>query len=104
MSCVRLYGHAGPDVQTSYLSSEQIETTEAHDPLLYTAKTLINSADLSTTEVISIYNRIGERVERAAEQVIKLTRLQTADQVMASIVPPIRHCEPNVSMPQQQRQ
>jgi len=59
---------------------------------------------LSTTEVISIYNRIGERVERAAEQVIKLTRLQTADQVMASIVPPIRHCEPNVSMPQQQRQ
>jgi 2-oxoisovalerate dehydrogenase E1 component len=104
MSCVRLYGHAGPDVQTSYLSNEQIETTEAHDPLLYTAKTLINSADLSTTEVISIYNRIGERVERAAEQVIKLTRLQTADQVMASIVPPIRHCEPNVSMPQQQRQ
>ena len=35
MSCVRLYGHAGPDVQTSYLSNEHIENAEAHDPLLY---------------------------------------------------------------------
>jgi 2-oxoisovalerate dehydrogenase E1 component len=104
MSCVRLYGHAGPDVQTSYLSSEQIETTESQDPLLYSAKILIDSAGLNATEVISIYNSIGERVERAAEQVIKLPRLQTAYQVMASIVPPKRHCEPVAPTLDQQRQ
>jgi len=104
MSCVRLYGHAGPDVQTSYLSSEQIEITEAHDPLLYSAKILIDSAGLSANEVISIYNSIGERVQRAAEQVIKLPRLQTAGQVMASIVPPKRRCEPIVPTSEQQRQ
>ncbi|MFT5549193.1 MAG: 2-oxoisovalerate dehydrogenase E1 component, partial [Candidatus Azotimanducaceae bacterium] len=104
MSCVRLYGHAGPDVQTSYLSSEQIETTESQDPLLYSAKILIDSAGLNAIEVISIYNSIGERVERAAEQVIKLPRLQTAYQVMASIVPPKRHCEPVAPTLDQQRQ
>jgi 2-oxoisovalerate dehydrogenase E1 component len=104
MSCVRLYGHAGPDVQTSYLSNEHIENAEAHDPLLYSAKILIKSAGLNASEVISIYNRIGDRVERAAEQVIKLPRLQTAEQVMASIVPPKRHCEPVVPTSEEQRQ
>ena len=104
MSCVRLYGHAGPDVQTSYLSNEQIEDTEAHDPLLYSSKTLIDSAGLSASEIISIYNRIGDRVQRAAEQVIKLPRLQTAEQVMNSIVPPKRSCKPVIRASQQQRQ
>jgi 2-oxoisovalerate dehydrogenase E1 component len=104
MSCVRLYGHAGPDVQTSYLSNEHIENAEAHDPLLYSAKILIESAGLSASEVISIYNRIGDRVERAAEQIIKLPRLQTAEQVMASIVPPKRRCEPVLPASKEQRQ
>jgi 2-oxoisovalerate dehydrogenase E1 component len=104
MSCVRLYGHAGPDVQTSYLSNEHIENAEAHDPLLYSAKILIESAGLSASEVISIYNRIGDRVERAAEQIIKLPRLQTAEQVMASIVPPKRRCKPVLPASKEQRQ
>ena len=104
ISFVRLYGHAGPDVQTSYLSNEHIENAEAHDPLLYSAKILIESAGLSASEVISIYNRIGDRVERAAEQIIKLPRLQTAEQVMASIVPPKRRCEPVLPASKEQRQ
>jgi 2-oxoisovalerate dehydrogenase E1 component len=103
MSCVRLYGHAGPDVQTSYLSTDHIENTEAHDPLLYSAKTLIESTGLSAVEVISIYNSIGDRVEAVAEQVIKLPRLQTAAQVMKSIVPPKRACEPVVPASKEQR-
>ena len=104
MSCVRLYGHAGPDVQTSYLSNEYIEHAEAHDPLLYSAKILIESAGLSAAEILSIYNRVGERVERAAEQVIKLPRLQTAEQVMANIVPPKRDCQPLEQISPEQRQ
>lgn len=104
MSCVRLYGHAGPDVQTSYLSNEQIENTEAHDPLLYSAKLLIDLAGLSASEVLSIYNSVGDRVERAAEQVIKLPRLQNAVQVMESIVPPKRDCQPVKLASAKQRQ
>ena len=104
MSCVRLYGHAGPDAQTSYLSNEYIEAAEANDPLLHSAKILIESAGLTTKDVLSIYNSVGERVARAADQVIKLPRLQTADQVMASIVPPKRDCQPVIKPSLAQRQ
>ena len=103
MSCVRLYGHAGPDVQTSYLSSTLIEAAEANDPLLHGARILIESADFSTNDVLSIYNSVGERVARAADQVVKLPRLQTARQVMASIVPPKRDCRPVVNASTEQR-
>src|SRR5687767_7094521 len=37
MDCVRLYGHAGSDVQATYLTKAQIEEDEARDPLLYSA-------------------------------------------------------------------
>ena len=103
MSCVRLYGHAGPDVQTSYLSSTLIEAAEANDPLLHGARILIESADFSANDVLSIYNSVGERVARAADQVVKLPRLQTARQVMASIVPPKRDCRPVVNASTEQR-
>ena len=103
MSCVRLYGHAGPDVQTSYLSSTLIEAAEANDPLLHGARILIESADFSANDVLSIYNSVGERVARAADQVVKLPRLQTARQVMASIVPPKRDCRPVVNASAEQR-
>ena len=97
-TCVRLYGHAGADVQTSYLSKQQIETDEANDPLLHSAKLLIEHANMSNDEVLSIYNSVGERVTRCAEEVIKRPRLQNAKQVMASIIPPPRACE-KVDMP-----
>jgi 2-oxoisovalerate dehydrogenase E1 component len=103
MSCVRLYGHAGPDVQTSYLSNEIIEAAEANDPLLHSAKILIESAGLSANEILSIYNSVGERVARAADQVVKLPRLQTAEQVMASIVPLKRDCHPVIKASVAQR-
>jgi len=103
MSCVRLYGHAGPDVQTSYLSNELIEAAEANDPLLHSARILIESAGFSANDVLSVYNSVGERVARAADQVVKLPRLQTAKQVMASIVPPKRDCQTVVNASLEQR-
>jgi len=43
MSCIRLYGHAGPDVQTAYLDTNEVEAQEANDPLLHTARRLIEN-------------------------------------------------------------
>lgn len=92
-SCVRLYGHAGADVQTSYLSKARTEADEANDPLLHSARLLIEHAGIASDEVLAIYNSVGERVARSAEAAIKRPRLQTAKQVMASIIPPARDCE-----------
>lgn len=92
MSCVRLYGHAGADMQTTYMPKEQIEADEANDPLLHSARILIEQVGLTSDEVLAIYNTVGERSSRSAEEVIKRPRLRTANDVMASIVPSSRDC------------
>lgn len=92
MSCVRLYGHAGPDAQTAYLSKAEIEAAEADDPLLHTARRLIEDGGCSPDDVLAIYNDTGARAERAAEDAITRPKLRTAADVMASIVPPQRSC------------
>ena len=90
--CVRLYGHAGADAQAAYLSKKEIEGEEAKDPLLHTAQILECRDILSSEEILGIYNEIGDRTARAAEEAIKRPRLKTAKDVMASIVPPRREC------------
>ncbi|MEM6667986.1 MAG: thiamine pyrophosphate-dependent enzyme [Pseudomonadota bacterium] len=92
MSCVRLYGHAGPDAQHAYLSNEEIEAAEANDPLLHTARRLIEEGALSAEEVIALYEEIGAATNAAAEEAIAKPRLKTADEVVASLVPPQRAC------------
>jgi 2-oxoisovalerate dehydrogenase E1 component len=37
---IRLYGHAGADVPTTYLPREEVEAEEAHDPLLHSVRLL----------------------------------------------------------------
>ncbi len=90
MSCVRLYGHAGSDVQGAYLSKAEIETTEAADPLLRSAGLLADLAGLAPAEILEIYDQTGETVQRVAEQAVTRPKLTTAKAVMASLIPPRR--------------
>ena len=94
LGCVRLYGHAGADVQTAYMSKAEIEADEANDPLLHTARSLIEHDVLSADQVLEIYAETGERTARVAEQAIKRPKLRTAGEVMASLIPPCRACAP----------
>ncbi len=86
--CVRLFGHAGADVQSAYMSKEQIEAGEANDPLLHSSNLLVQNNILSSAQILDIYNEIGERVSAAAREVIKRPKLTTSAQVQASIIPP----------------
>ncbi|MEM7198568.1 MAG: thiamine pyrophosphate-dependent enzyme, partial [Pseudomonadota bacterium] len=43
LKLVRLFGHAGSDVEASYLPAQTITQWQAKDPLLYSASALINS-------------------------------------------------------------
>lgn len=104
MDCIRLFGHAGADVQTSYMSQAKIDATEAQDPLLHSAALLTGLGILTSGQVLEIYNRIGERVERAAEHVIKRPKLRTAQEVMSSIVPLPADVPPPASVPQKERE
>jgi 2-oxoisovalerate dehydrogenase E1 component len=88
MNCVRLFGHAGADAQHVYLPVKDIEATEANDPLLYSARLLIDNGVLNAEQVLDIYNDTAERVARVAEEAIKRPKMKTAADVMASIIPP----------------
>jgi len=87
MYCARLQGHAGTDVQTSYRSKEEIASMEDRDPLLHTASTLINNGILSNLDILGIYEEVGNSLDRMAEEVVARPKLESAMEVMASIVP-----------------
>ncbi len=88
MNCVRLYGHAGSDVQTAYISKQEVEAAEANDPLLHSANIVISEGILTADEVLNLYQKIGERVERVAIEAALRPKLVSAAQVMAAIIPP----------------
>ncbi len=85
---IRLLGHAGSDAEFVYRDEAQIDANELNDPLLHTAKILLEQQCLSKQQIIDIYQNIAKRIERVASQVITRPRLSNAEQVMESIVPP----------------
>ena len=94
LTLVRLYGHAGSDLQQAYLPKKVFEDWEADDPLLHSARLLIEQGTLTPQEVLDIYDEADARCARVAEQVITRPRLKTAKDVMASLIPPARTCAP----------
>lgn len=92
LGLVRLYGHAGSDMQQTYLSKSVFEGWEGQDPLLHSARLLIEKGVLTADQALSIYTETEAQCTRVAADVIKRPRLKTAADVMASIVPPPRHC------------
>ena len=90
MSCVRLFGHAGPDVESAYRPMDEIEAIERHDPLIYTAGHLMHQSNLNSAEVIDIYQSIAAQVESESDAVVKRPKLKSAAEVMTAIIPPAR--------------
>lgn len=90
MKTVRLYGHAGNDVQLAYRSKEEIRAEEERDPLLASAALLIEEGVMSAAQVRGVYDEIEATLERQVELAIKRPKLPDAAAVMASIVPPRR--------------
>jgi 2-oxoisovalerate dehydrogenase E1 component len=90
MGTVRLYGHAGSDVQGAYLPKALIEADEARDPLLKGAALMIEQGWMSAAEITGAYDEIGATLARQAEAAILRPKITTATGVMASLVPPKR--------------
>jgi 2-oxoisovalerate dehydrogenase E1 component len=104
MDCVRLYGHAGSDVQATYLTKAQIEADEERDPLVYSAALLAEQGILSGKEMLGIYNEAETTLARIAEEAIARPKLATSHAVMASIVPPRRSPPPsNMPTPEERK-
>lgn len=91
---IRLYGHAGADVPTTYLPREEVEAEESQDPLLHSVRLLDQAGVMTPDQALAIYRETCARVERVAGDAVKRPRLKTAAEVMASIIPPKRVCKP----------
>jgi len=91
---IRLYGHAGADVPTTYLSREEVEAEEANDPLLHSVRLLDQAGALTIGQALAIYTETNARVARVAGEAVTRPRLKTAADVMASLIPPKRACRP----------
>jgi len=94
MGTVRLYGHAGSDMQAAYRSRAEIEDEEARDPLLATAALLIEEGVMTYAEIRTAIDAVEAALTRQAELAIARPKLEDSAAVMASIVPPRR--EPTV--------
>ena len=102
---IRLYGHAGADMPTTYLPKAEVEAEEAQDPLLHSVRLLSQAGVLTTAQALEIYTDTADRVARAAARAVTRPRLKTAAEVMASILPPPRPCRPtNGPSPQAREQ
>jgi len=91
---IRLYGHAGADLPTTYLPREEVEAEEAQDPLLHSVRLLDLAGALTPDAALAIYTETLARVGRIAAEAVTRPRLKTAPDVMAAIIPPKRPCRP----------
>ena len=89
---VRLYGHAGPDLVTSYLPKAEIEKDEANDPLLHSARLLQAAGAARQSELLSIYEKTRANVAARAKALAHAPHLESAQAVMSSLIPPTRAC------------
>jgi len=84
---VRLLGHAGSDIETEYRSLEEIEAVERLDPLLESARLVVEAGLLTPDELLGRYEGIRARARGLYDEVSKAPKLTSAREVMASLAP-----------------
>ena len=87
LKLVRLLGHAGTDAETEYKSADELESTEARDPLLVSTRIALESGAYSPPELLAAYETARTRVHEAAIKAAKRPKLTTAEEVMAPLAP-----------------
>jgi 2-oxoisovalerate dehydrogenase E1 component len=87
MPMVRLWGHAGSDVETGYRELREIEEDEARDPLLLMAKRLLETGVATTSLLREIVSAVRREVRRAVDALSDRPALTTREEIMAPIAP-----------------
>jgi 2-oxoisovalerate dehydrogenase E1 component len=92
LSMVRLMGHAGADAEVAYRSSEDITRDLDRDPLVATARLLIEGGIDTPDDVITRYDEVGWQVRKVAEEVLGEPKLADAAAVVGPLAPrrPVR--------------
>jgi 2-oxoisovalerate dehydrogenase E1 component len=79
---VRLMGHAGSDYEPAYRGADEISADFDRDPVLCTAKLLIEQGVLTPDDVLERYETKRSEVIELAAEVADAAQLETAREVM----------------------
>jgi 2-oxoisovalerate dehydrogenase E1 component len=82
---VRLWGHAGTDVETSYRPLAEIEAAEARDPLLANARRLIETGAATPSVLQAILAETQTRIEAACAAVTRAPKLTSAVEIISPL-------------------
>jgi 2-oxoisovalerate dehydrogenase E1 component len=85
MKTVRLLGHAGSDMETTYSTLQKIEANEFNDPLLHSARQIIEHGLASAEDLIHIYDQIEQRVAAVGEYATTRPKYLRPEEVRASL-------------------
>lgn len=85
MQCVRLLGHAGSDVEASYQSLSEIEANEFNDPLLHSARIILENGWMSAEEIVKMYQDTADRIEHVSNYVVTKPCLTDPEEVASTI-------------------
>ncbi len=88
MKTHRLMGHAGSDVEGAYRDPAAIEAGERDDPLLHTARRMMESGAASRDAMLRFDARLAVRVDRALREAAQRPKLTSAEAVRAPVTPP----------------
>ena len=86
MKTVRLMGHAGSDIETGYMSQEELNNVERKDPLLFSASILMENALLRSNDIINLYEECRKRISNVFEYASSRPKLVDPDEIMSTIV------------------
>ena len=85
MKTIRLMGHAGSDVEIGYKSLKEIEKIESNDPLLHSARILIDKKCLTSLEILSLYEGIRQQINFVFDSAVLRPKLVKSKEVISAI-------------------
>lgn len=85
LGMVRFLGHAGSDVELGYRTAREMNADLERDPLVATARLLVDAGAATPSEVLDRYEAIRAEVSSAADQAASRPRLASAGEVMAPL-------------------
>lgn len=91
LETVRLMGHAGSDLETAYRRPDVIERDIQRDPLVQTARVLVEAGLLSPHEVLERYEAKRTEILAAASWAERRPVFKSAAEIMAPLAP--RHTD-----------
>ncbi len=84
---VRYLAHAGADVETAYRSPQAIRADYERDPILATARWLVDEGRAGGEELAADYLDSRERIRALALEATRRPQLATAEEVMRPLAP-----------------